>query len=152
MTVLVTGATGFLGSHVARLLVQRGERVRVLVRTESNTKNLEGLPVEKVTGDLRDEASLRAAVDGADIVYHVAADYRLWSRDPREIYESNVNGTRNLLAAAKKAGVSKFVYTSTVATVAVASDSLPNEATTSSLDQMIGHYKKSKWLAEQEAI
>ena len=153
MIALVTGATGFLGNHVARLLAERGERVRVLVRPSSELRRLEGLPVERVTGDLREPASLARATEGVETVYHVAADYRLWARAPREIYEANVTGTRNLLQAARKAGVARFVYTSTVATVAVPhTGSLPDERTVSSLDQMIGHYKRSKWLAEQEAL
>lgn len=153
MTALVTGATGFLGNHVARLLAERGERVRVLMRPGSETGRLEGLPVELVAGDLRDAASLVRATEGVETVYHVAADYRLWARNPREIYESNVIGTRNLLQAARNAGVVRFVYTSTVATVAVPqTGSLPDERTVTSLDQMIGHYKRSKWLAEQEAL
>jgi dihydroflavonol-4-reductase len=152
MTVLVTGATGFLGSHVARLLAERGERVRVLVRPGRAVGNLEGLHADVASGDLRDSASLARAVEGVETVYHVAADYRFWARNPGEIYESNVTGTRNLLEAARAAGVKRFVYTSTVATVAVAhGEVLPNEQTESSLDQMIGHYKRSKWLAEQEA-
>ncbi len=152
MNVLVTGATGFVGSHVARLLVARGERVRVLVRRSSRSAKLDAMAAETATGDLRDAESLAPALSGIDVVYHVAADYRLWAPDPREIYDSNVNGTRNLLHAARKAGVSRFVYTSTVATVAVPSSSLPNENTMTSLDQMIGHYKKSKWLAEQQVL
>ena len=153
MTTLLTGATGFLGNHVARLLAERGERVRVLLRPGSDTRRLEGLPLERVAGDLRDAASLARAVEGVHTVYHVAADYRLWARDPREIYESNVTGTRNLLQAARIAGVARFVYTSTVATVAVPhTKSLPDERTVTSLEQMIGHYKRSKWLAEQEAL
>jgi len=153
MTALVTGATGFLGNHVARLLAERGERVRVLVRPGSETRRLEGLPVERVEGDLRAAASLVRATEGIETVYHVAADYRLWARDPREIYESNVTGTRNLLQAARNAGVARFVYTSTVATVAVPhTESLPDERTVTSVEQMIGHYKRSKWLAEQEAL
>jgi dihydroflavonol-4-reductase len=153
MTTLVTGATGFLGSHVARLLVERGQQVRVLVRAGREGGHLDGLPVERVTGDLRDAASLVRAAEGVETVYHVAADYRLWARNPQEIYESNVTGTRNLLQAAHNAGVKRFVYTSTVATVAVPQgDSLPDERTATSLGQMIGHYKRSKWLAEQEAL
>jgi dihydroflavonol-4-reductase len=153
MKALVTGATGFLGSHVARLLAERGQRVRVLVRAGRQGSHLDNLPVEQVTGDLRDAASLAAATEGVETVYHVAADYRLWAREPREIYESNVAGTRNLLQAASNAGVARFVYTSTVATVAVPhGDTLPDERTQSSLDQMIGHYKRSKWMAEQEAV
>lgn len=157
MKILVTGATGFLGSHVARLLIERGDHVRLLLRSTSSTQLLDRLPsgdAERVVGDLRDAASLDRAVAGMDAVYHVAADYRLWARDPREIYESNVTGTRNLLAAAKSAGVGRFVYTSTVATVAVPkhSGALPDEDTLTSVNEMIGAYKRSKWLAEQEAL
>jgi dihydroflavonol-4-reductase len=152
MTTLVTGASGFLGSHVARLLAARGERVRVLLRPSSQTTLLEGLAVDRLLGDLRDPASLDKALAGVSTVYHVAADYRLWARDPREIYESNVQGTRNLLDAARRAKVEKFVYTSTVGTVAVPRDSiLPDESIETSIDEMIGAYKRSKWLAEQDA-
>ena len=152
MTTLVTGASGFLGSHVARLLAGRGERVRVLLRLTSQTKLLDGVAVERVSGDLRDSASLEKALAGVSTVYHVAADYRLWSRDPREIYESNVQGTRNLLDAALRAKVQKVVYTSTVGTVAVPrAGILPDEAIETTIDEMIGVYKRSKWLAEQEA-
>jgi dihydroflavonol-4-reductase len=152
MTTLVTGASGFLGSHVARLLADRGEQVRVLLRPSSQTKLLESLSVGRISGDLRDPASLNRALAGISTVYHVAADYRLWARDPREIYESNVQGTRNLLEAAQRADVDKFVYTSTVGTVAVARDGrLPDESIDTSIDEMIGVYKRSKWLAEQEA-
>jgi dihydroflavonol-4-reductase len=153
MTTLVTGATGFLGSHVARQLVSRGEMVRVLVRAASRLQAIEDLPVEKIEGDLRDAASLVRALNGVRRVYHVAADYRLWARHPRDIYESNVTGTKNLLDAAQRAGVEQFIYTSTVATIAVdRPGALPNESTQSALDEMIGHYKRSKWLAEQEAL
>jgi dihydroflavonol-4-reductase len=152
MTTLVTGASGFLGSHVARLLAERGERVRVLLRASSQTTLLEGLAVERMSGDLRDPASLDKALAGVSTVYHVAADYRLWARDPREIYESNVEGTRNLLDAARRAKVEKFVYTSTVGTVAVPRNGmLPDESIDTSINEMIGAYKRSKWLAEQEA-
>jgi dihydroflavonol-4-reductase len=150
-TVLVTGATGFVGSHLARLLAARGERVRVLVRPSSDLRALQGLPVEHATGDLRDAASLQSALRGVKRVFHVAADYRLWARDPQEIYESNVTGTRNLLEASRKAGIERFIYTSTVATIAVQRPALPNEATTASVDEMVGYYKRSKFLAEQEA-
>ena len=153
MITLVTGATGFLGSHVARLLISRGERVRVLVRPASSLRALEGMACECATGDLRDPASLESALDGVTTVYHVAADYRLWARDPREIHESNVAGTRNLLQAARRSGVRRFCYTSTVATVAVPrSGPWPDETTVSSIGEMIGEYKRSKWLAEQEAL
>jgi dihydroflavonol-4-reductase len=153
MKTLVTGATGFLGSHVARQLVADGEDVRVLVRESSDTRALEGLSAERCVGDLSDVASLDRALDGVWRVFHVAADYRLWARDPREIYESNVAGTRNLLEAARHAGVDRFVYTSTVATIAVPrGDQLPDETTRASLDEMIGHYKCSKFEAEQLAL
>ncbi len=153
MNDLVTGATGFVGSHVARLLLARGNSVRVLVRSSSDLRALNGMDVERVTGDLRDPASLPAALRGIQRVFHVAADYRLWARDPREIYESNVTGTRNLLAAARAAGVEKFIYTSTVATIAVPREgALPDESTAATLDKMIGHYKRSKFLAEQEVL
>ncbi len=153
MITLVTGATGFVGSHVARQLVVRGERVRVLLRASSQVRAIEGLPLERVAGDLRDPASLARALEGVTRVFHVAADYRLWARDPQEIYESNVTGTRNVLEAARRAGVERFIYTSTVATVAVPRPGrLPNEDTAASLDEMIGHYKRSKFLAEREAF
>jgi dihydroflavonol-4-reductase len=153
MKTLVTGATGFLGSHVARALAARGEEVRVLVRASSDLRALDGLNAERFVGDLRNPASLAGALEGVARVFHVAADYRLWARDPREIYESNVTGTQNLLDAARHAGVEKFVYTSTVATVAVPREGgLPNEATKSSVDEMIGHYKRSKFEAEQRAV
>jgi len=151
MTTLVTGASGFLGSHLARLLIERGEQVRVLVRNTSSTRLLEELSAERVVGDLRDSQTLDRAIRNVRVVYHVAADYRLWERNPAEIYDSNVMGTRNLLDAARRAGVSRFIYTSTVATVAVPqSGGLPDESTITSVDDMIGVYKRSKWLAEQE--
>ena len=153
MKTLVTGATGFLGSHVARELAGRGEDVRVLIRPSSDLRALDGLDAEHFTGDLRDPASLDRAVDGVQRIYHVAADYRLWARDPREIYESNVTGTQNLLDAARRAGVQKFIYTSTVATIAVPREGvLPDERTQSSVGEMIGHYKRSKFEAEQVAL
>ena len=153
MTTLVTGATGFVGSHVARILVERGEAVRVLVRPTSHLQAIDSLTAERVEGDLRDKGSLARALSGVQRVFHVAADYRLWSRQPEEIYESNVVGTRNLLEAARNAGVERFVYTSTVATIAVSRPgALPNEDTQARLEEMIGHYKRSKFLAEQEAL
>jgi dihydroflavonol-4-reductase len=150
MTTLVTGAAGFLGSHVARQLVARGENVRVLMRASSNNRAISDLSLEYVTGDLRDAASLERAMKDVKRVFHVAADYRLWTRRPQEIYDSNVSGTKNLLAAAKNAGVEQLIYTSTVATIAVDRPSLPDESTDAKLEEMIGHYKRSKWMAEQE--
>ncbi len=153
MTTLVTGASGFVGSHIARQLVTAGQPVRVLVRHGSNLAALAGLQVECFEGDLRDASSLERAMNGVRRVFHVAADYRLWTPRPEEIYETNVEGTRRLLAAAKRAGVERIVYTSTVATIAVPRHgALPNEDTHATLDEMIGHYKRSKFLAEQVAV
>ena len=152
MTTLVTGASGFLGSHVARELVSHGEDVRVLMRPSSTNRAVSDLSLEYVTGDLCDPASLERAVAGVKSVFHVAADYRLWAKKSRDIYESNVGGTKNLLAAAKRAGVEKFLYTSTVATIAVDRPELPDESTHARVEEMVGHYKRSKWMAEQEVL
>jgi len=152
MTTLVTGATGFLGSHVARQLVARGDEVRVLLRESSTNRAIADLSLEYVTGDLRDPVSLDRAMKGVKRVFHVAADYRLWARRSREIYDSNVGGTKNLLNAAKRAGVEQLIYTSTVATIAVDRPQLPNEFTEARLQEMVGHYKRSKWMAEREAL
>jgi dihydroflavonol-4-reductase len=152
MTTLVTGASGFLGSHVTRQLVARGENVRVLLRPSSQNRAIADLPLEYVTGDLRDAASLDRAMKDVRRVFHVAADYRLWARRSREIYDSNVGGTKNVLAAAKRAGVEQFIYTSTVATIAVDRPAPPNESTDAKLEEMVGHYKRSKWMAEREAL
>jgi len=152
MTTLVTGAAGFLGSHVTRQLVARGEIVRVLMRPSSSNRAISDLSLEYVTGDLRDPASLERAMKGVKRVFHVAADYRLWAKHPQEIYDSNVGGTKNLLGAAKNAAIEQLVYTSTVATIAVDRPELPNEFTDAKLEEMIGHYKRSKWMAEQEVL
>jgi len=152
MTTLVTGAAGFLGSHVTRQLVARGEDVRVLMRPSSSNRAISDLPLEYVTGDLRDAASLDRAMAGMKRVFHVAADYRLWAKRSQDIYDSNVGGTKNLLAAAKRAGIEQLIYTSTVATIAVDRPELPNESTDAKLEEMIGHYKRSKWMAEQEVL
>src|SRR6266850_6269690 len=152
MTTLVTGASGFLGSHVARQLVARGDDVRVLLRASSHNRAIADLSLEYVTGDLRDPSSLDRALKGVKRIFHVAADYRLWAKRSKDIYESNVGGTKNLLAAAESAGVEQFIYTSTVATIAVDRPQPPNESTEARLDEMIGHYKRSKWLAEQEVL
>src|SRR5580700_3528439 len=152
MTTLVTGAAGFLGSHIARQLVARGESVRVLLRPSSQNRAIADLPLEYVTGDLRDTASLDRAMKGIRRVFHAAADYRLWAKHSQDIYDSNVGGTKNILAAAKRAGVEQFIYTSTVATIAVDRPSLPNESTDARLEEMVGHYKRSKWMAEREAL
>lgn len=152
MTTLVTGAAGFLGSHLARQLVDVGENVRVLLRASSSNRAIADLPLEYITGDLRDQASLQRAMQGVQKVFHVAADYRLWAKNPQDIYDSNVGGTKNLLAAAKHAGIERLIYTSTVATIAVDRPQLPNEFTDSRLEEMIGHYKRSKWMAELEVL
>ena len=152
MTTLVTGAAGFLGSHVARQLVARGENVRVLMRPSSSNRAISDLSLEYVTGDLRDAASLERAMNGVQRVFHVAADYRLWAKNSQDIYDSNVGGTKNLLNAARAAGVEQLIYTSTVATIAVERPQLPNEFTESKLEEMVGHYKRSKWMAEQVVL
>ncbi len=142
-----------MGSHVARVLADQGAELRLLVRSTSNQKNLEGLKAEIAIGDLRDPASLERAMAGCDTVFHVAADYRLWVRDPKEMYKSNVEGTRATLDAARKNGVGRLVYTSSVATIGFTSDGSPaNEDSPVSLDDMIGHYKRSKFMAEQTAL
>lgn len=151
MKALVTGATGFVGSAVARLLLARGESVRVLTRADSDRRNIAELPVETAVGDLREPSSLEAALAGCDALFHVAADYRLWVPDPDAIYAVNVEGTRNLLRCAAKAGVARMVYTSSVATLGLHKDGSPaNEDSPVGLDDMIGHYKRSKFLAEAE--
>jgi dihydroflavonol-4-reductase len=147
--VLVTGASGFLGWHVARVLLERGYRVRALVRPASSVPELE---VEQVAGDLRDPSSVEAAVSGCSLVFHVAADYRLWARRPEELYQSNVNGTRDLLSACERAGVERVVYTSTVGCIGVPAGGIGDEGTPVSFEDMTGTYKKSKFLAEQQAL
>lgn len=153
MKALVTGATGFVGSAVARRLLDAGVETRVLVRPESTHRNISGLPVEVVTGDLHDDASLRRATRGCDALFHVAADYRLWVPEPAGLYRTNVEGTRRLLRAAAEAGAKRIVYTSSVATLGINRDRTPaDEDTPVSLGDMVGHYKRSKYLAEQVAL
>jgi dihydroflavonol-4-reductase len=162
LKAFVTGATGFLGSHVAQVLADQGADLRLLVRPTSNLKNLEGLlssrtKAERATGDLRDAASLEKAMSGCDTVFHVAADYRLWVRNPEEMYRSNVDGTRAILEAARKNGVRRVVYTSSVATMGFTSNGHPpvqpaDEDSPVSLADMIGPYKRSKFMAEQVAL
>jgi dihydroflavonol-4-reductase len=146
---LVTGATGFVGWHVARLLVERGVPVRALVRPSSRLRELD---VELVPGDLRNPESLKRAVAGCGLVFHVAADYRLWAPDSEEMYRSNVGGTRSLLGASRAAGVERVVYTSTVGCIGVPAKGLGHEDRPVSLDQMTGSYKRSKFLAERAAL
>lgn len=153
MKAFVTGATGFLGSHVARVLGEQGAQLRLFVRPTSNLKNLQGLKAETANGDLRDPASLEKAMSGCDVVFHVAADYRLWVRYPAEMYRSNVDGTRAVLEAARKNNVQRVVYTSSVATIGFRQDGEPaDEDSPVSLTDMIGHYKRSKFMAEQVAM
>jgi len=147
---LVTGASGFLGWHVASKLLGRGHQVRALVRPGSQLRELEG--VERVEGDLRDPPSLARAVDGCGAVMHVAADYRLWARDTGEMYRSNVEGTRNMLAASRSAGVQRFVYTSTVGCIGIPSGGIGDETTTVEIGEMTGAYKRSKFIAEKVAL
>jgi dihydroflavonol-4-reductase len=153
MKALVTGATGFVGGAVARALIRAGVNVRVLIRSNSDFKNLSDLSVERVEGDLRDPISLRSALTGCHHLYHVAAHYALWAKDPAIFYEVNVTGTRNMLSAARQAGVERTVYCSTIGAIGLPPEGgLGSEETPVSLDQMAGHYKRSKYLAEQEAL
>jgi dihydroflavonol-4-reductase len=150
MKALVTGATGFVGAAVARALLGEQWQVRVLARRGSDRRNLQNLDVEVSEGDLADLGSLERAAQGCDGLFHVAADYRLGARDPAELYRANVEGTRNVLNAAYRAGVRRIVYTSSVATIGIPTDGTPgDERTASSLENMIGHYKRSKFLAEE---
>ncbi|MCY3023521.1 MAG: NAD-dependent epimerase/dehydratase family protein [Planctomycetota bacterium] len=150
---LVTGASGFVGNHVARALRQRGERVRILVRKTSNLAQLADMPeLEKTVGDLRDKASLDTAVKGCETVFHVAADYRFDVSDPEELYKSNVEGTRNLLEAAGNAGVKRIVYTSTVGCIGFVENGLGTEDTPVSIAMMVGTYKRTKFQAEQAVL
>ncbi len=146
---LVTGAPGFLGWHVARVLIERGYRVKGLARRAGSIKDQD---IEEVAGDLRDPGSLERAVHGCELVFHVAADYRLWARDAAEMYRSNVDGTRNLLEATMRAGVDRIVYTSTVGCIGLVENSLGDESTPAGLEDMTGNYKRSKFLAEREAL
>jgi dihydroflavonol-4-reductase len=149
----VTGATGFVGAAVARALVAAGWQLRGLTRATSDRRNLSGLPIEMVTGDLRDPNSYAAALKGCEALFHVAADYRLWAPHPDDLYAINVEGTRALLLAAQRAGVDKIVYTSSVATLRLVGDgTIADETSIATLADMIGHYKRSKFLGEQEAI
>ena len=150
--IFLTGATGFIGGHIARLLVERGDRVRILVRPTSDLRGIAGLEVEKATGDLRDAASLQRALAGCNTVYHAAADYRLWVNDPADLYRSNVDGTRNILHAATEAGVERVVYTSTVGCIGLPGGHNGDENSPVSLADMHGAYKRSKFLAEQAAL
>ena len=151
--VFVTGGTGFVGSHVIRKLLAQGQSVRALVRSTSSPKALHGLDVDQAVGDLRDRDGLAKAMSGCSEVYHVAADYRLWTRNPQELYDSNVSGTINLLKAAHAQKVRRVVYTSTVGALGLSGNGAgATETTPVSIQDMIGHYKRSKFMAEQEAF
>jgi dihydroflavonol-4-reductase len=153
MKCFVTGATGFLGSHVARQLFSRGAELRLLVRPTSRIDNIADLSAERVVGDLRDSESLKRGMSGCEFVFHVAADYRLWTRNGQELYDSNVEGTRNVLAAARDSGVRRVIYTSSVATMGFGNNGrLTDEKTPVTLSNMIGDYKRSKFMAEQLVI
>ncbi len=153
MRALVSGATGFVGAAVARVLLAEGWQVRALTRPGSDLSNLEGLPVEIAVGDLTRPGSLEPAAADCRALFHVAADYRLGARNPEELYRTNVEGTRNILAAARRAGVARSVYTSSVATIGIPRDGTPgDEATPAELEAMIGHYKRSKFLAERAVL
>jgi dihydroflavonol-4-reductase len=157
LTAFVTGATGFLGSHVAQQLADGGADLRLLVRPTSDLRNIAGFrSAERVTGDLRDPVSLKKAMSGCDVVFHVAADYRLWTptkSDVDQMYQSNVEGTKAIIAAAQEVGVKRVVYTSSVATMGFRSDgALVDENAPVSLANMVSHYKKSKFMAEQVAL
>src|SRR6202158_3280517 len=162
MLAFVTGATGFLGSHVARVLAEQGAQLRLLVRPTSDLRNIDDLQnADRVVGDLRDAASISKALSGCDVVFHVAADYRLWVRDPKEMYRSNVEGTRSLLEVARNQGARRGVYTTSVATMGFGSNGhagghfsdrrLTDEGSPVSITDMIGHYKRSKFMAERVA-
>ena len=153
MKVFVTGATGFVGHHVAVALAAEGAELRLLTRKTSNLRNLEGIPGDTVVGDLQKPEEFKSAIAGCDAVMHVAADYRLWIRDPDAMYRANVDGTRHLLRIAREANVPRVVYTSSVATMHFRQDGIVvNEDTPVSIQDMVGHYKRSKFLAEQQAI
>jgi len=153
MKCFVTGATGFLGSHVARQLLSQGAELRLLVRPTSRLDNIADLPAERAVGDLRDSKSLKRGMSGCEFVFHVAADYRLWTRNGQELYDSNVEGTRNVLAAARDSGVRRVIYTSSVATMGFGNNGrLTDEKTPVTLSNMIGDYKRSKFMAEQLVI
>src|ERR1700729_1073047 len=153
MKVFLTGSTGFIGSHVAHACAAQNIELRLLTRKTSSLAAIESIPAQIVVGDLSQPESLRSAIRGCDALVHVAADYRLWVRDPQEMYAANVDGTRELLRIAREEGVAKVVYTSSVATMGFKTDgTIVDESSPVSLDEMIGVYKRSKFMAEQEAI
>jgi len=153
MKAFVTGSTGFLGSHVARALLQHGAELRLLLRSSSRPDNIADLDAERMIGDLRDGDSLKRGMAGCEVVFHVAADYRLWTLNSKELYDSNVEGTRNILRAAADTGVRRVVYTSSVATMGFGNNGrTTSESTPVTLSNMIGDYKRSKFMAERLVI
>lgn len=153
MKIFLTGATGFVGHHVARALAAEGADLRLLIRKTSNLDNLKGIRAETHIGDLAEPETIRPALEGCDAVMHVAADYRLWIPDPAAMYKANVDGTRELLHMAREADVPRFVYTSSVATMGFRKDGVViNEDSPVALKDMVGHYKRSKYLAERVAL
>jgi dihydroflavonol-4-reductase len=153
MKVFITGATGFVGSHVARALASEGAELRLLVRATSRKDNIADLHGEAVVGDLREPESLKKAMAGCEFVFHVAADYRLWVRDPEEMYRANVEGTRSIIAAAQQSGVRRVIYTSSVATMGFTKEGhIATETSPVSINDMVGHYKRSKFMAEEIAL
>ncbi|HEV7521828.1 MAG TPA: hopanoid-associated sugar epimerase [Candidatus Angelobacter sp.] len=153
MRAFITGATGFVGSHVARALATQGADLRLLVRSTSRLDNIADLRAETATGDLRDPESLKKAMAGCEFVFHVAADYRLWVRDPEQMYRSNVEGTRAIIRAAQESGVRRVIYTSSVATMGFTREGhIAGEDSPVSIREMVGHYKRSKFMAEQIAL
>jgi dihydroflavonol-4-reductase len=153
MKAFITGATGFVGSHVARLLAGQGADLRLLVRSSSRADNIAGLKADRVLGDLRQPDSLKKAMEGCEFVFHVAADYRLWVRDPQEMYRANVEGTQAIIRAAQESGVRRVIYTSSVATMGFTQTGhIADENSPVTLEDMVGHYKRSKFMAEQIAL
>src|SRR5438445_4323844 len=153
MKAFLTGATGFVGSHVARVLAEQGADLRLLVRKTSRLENIANIPGERVIGDLTDADSLKKGMAGCEAVFHVAADYRLWTRNPHEMYAANVEGTRAIIKAAQESGVRRVVYCSTVATMGFTGNgTMTDEKSPVSLSDMIGHYKRSKFMAEQVVL
>lgn len=153
MKVLVTGATGFIGGNLVRELIRSGYRVRALVRPGSDRRNIDGLDIEVAPGDLSDAASLRAALEGCEGLFHAAAAYTFWTPEPQRIYQTNVTGTENLLAAARQTGIKKVVYTSSECTLKIPGNGAPgNEAELADPGELPGHYKRSKCLAERLAL
>lgn len=151
MKTLVTGATGFLGNAIARALQRTGVEIKLLIRQSSNTNTIQDIDAEKFVGDIQDPLSIKNALRGCKYLYHVAADYRLWARRPRDLYDNNVLGTKNIMIGALESGIERVVYTSSVATIGVTKDgAVSDESTESKLSDMIGHYKRSKFLAEKE--